>query len=195
LGLDVVGVKVNSSGKIPVVNERTNVEYIYAIGDVIEGAPELTPVAIHAGQLLARRLFDNSTKQMDYHNVPTTVFTPLEYGACGYSEEDAYAKLGKDNVEVYLSHYKPTEWTVSEREDNTCYAKVIVEKATDRVVGFHVLGIHAGEITQGFAAAMKSGLTKQILDETIGIHPTSAEVFTSLEITRSSGISPLQKGC
>lgn len=195
LNLQGIGVQLSKSGKIPVVNEQTNVSHIYALGDVIEGTPELTPVAIQAGRLLARRLFGDSTVQMDYRFVPTTVFTPIEYGACGYAEEDAYAHFGRENVEVYLSHYKPTEWTVAEREDNTCYAKVIVEKATDRIVGFHVLGIHAGEITQGFAAAIKAGLTKRLLDETVGIHPTSAEVFTTLEITRASGISPLQKGC
>ncbi|MBZ3877860.1 Thioredoxin reductase 3 [Sciurus carolinensis] len=130
LGLEKIGVKINEkNGKIPVNDmEQTNVPHIYAIGDVLEGKPELTPLAIQAGKLLARRLFGASLEK-------------------------------------------------------------------DRVIGFHILGPNAGEITQGFAAAMKCGLTKQLLDNTIGIHPTCGEVFTTLEITKSSGLDVTQKGC
>ena len=85
---------------MPVVNEKTNIPHIYAVGDILEGNLELTPIAIQAGRLLARRLYGNSTIQCDYENVPTTVFTPLEYGACGLAEEDAIQKLGDENVEV-----------------------------------------------------------------------------------------------
>ncbi|XP_021344260.1 thioredoxin reductase 1, cytoplasmic-like [Mizuhopecten yessoensis] len=101
IGLDKVGVKLNKSGKV-VANESeaTNVSNIYAIGDILEGKLELTPVAIQAGKLLARRLYDNSKVLTDYVNVATTVFTPLEYGAIGYSEEAAIEKFGEDNVEV-----------------------------------------------------------------------------------------------
>jgi thioredoxin reductase (NADPH) len=84
------------------------------------------------------------------------VFTPIEYGAIGYSEEDAIAKFGEDNLEVYHSYFKPLEWTVAERDDNVCYAKLICDKTdSERVVGFHVLGPNAGEVTQGFGTAMK----------------------------------------
>uniref|UniRef100_A0A8D2D2E3 thioredoxin-disulfide reductase (NADPH) n=1 Tax=Sciurus vulgaris TaxID=55149 RepID=A0A8D2D2E3_SCIVU len=162
LGLEKIGVKINEkNGKIPVNDmEQTNVPHIYAIGDVLEGKPELTPVAIKAGKLLARRLFGASLEKV-YH----TLFWPLE-------------------------------WTVAGRDNNTCYAKIICNKFdSDRVIGFHILGPNAGEITQGFAAAMKCGLTKQLLDDTIGIHPTCGEVFTTLEITKSSGLDVTQKGC
>ncbi|EPY74058.1 thioredoxin reductase 1, cytoplasmic isoform 3 [Camelus ferus] len=153
------------TGKIPVTDEeQTNVPYIYAIGDVLEGKVELTPVAIQAGRLLARRLYAGSTVKCDYENVPTTVFTPLEYGACGLSEEKAVEKFGEENIE-------------------------------ERVVGFHMLGPNAGEVTQGFAAALKCGLTKDQLDSTIGIHPVCAEVFTTLSVTKRSGGSILQAGC
>uniref|UniRef100_A0A8C0WWE7 Pyridine nucleotide-disulphide oxidoreductase dimerisation domain-containing protein n=1 Tax=Castor canadensis TaxID=51338 RepID=A0A8C0WWE7_CASCN len=140
-----------------------------------KGKPELTPVAIQAGKLLARRLFGASSQKCDYINVPTTLFTPLEYGCCGLSEEKAIEVYKKENLEVYHTLFWPLEWTVAGRDNNTCYAKIICNKF-DSVRRFHVLGPNAGEITQGFAAAMKCGLTKQLLSDTIGIHPTCGEV-------------------
>lgn len=201
IGLEAAGVKVDRIGKIHTVLERTNVPHIYAIGDIIVDEPsqralELTPVAIKAGVLLARRLYGGSTLPMDYINVPTTVFTPVEYGAIGYSEEDAIATFGEDNLEVYHSYFKPLEWSVAERDDNVCYGKLICNKLdTERVVGFHVLGPNAGEITQGFGAAMKAGATKHTFDMTVGIHPTTAEEFTTLEVTKRSGEEAQKKGC
>ncbi|XP_036093272.1 thioredoxin reductase 1, cytoplasmic isoform X1 [Rousettus aegyptiacus] len=198
IGLETVGVKINEkTGKIPVTDEeQTNVPYIYAIGDILEGKLELTPVAIQAGRLLAQRLYGGSSVKCDYENVPTTVFTPLEYGACGLSEEKAVEKFGEENVEVYHSYFWPLEWTIPSRDNNKCYAKVVCNmKDNERVVGFHVLGPNAGEVTQGFAAALKCGLTKKQLDSTIGIHPVCAEVFTTLSVTKRSGGSILQTGC
>uniref|UniRef100_A0A671EUQ7 Thioredoxin reductase 1, cytoplasmic n=2 Tax=Rhinolophus ferrumequinum TaxID=59479 RepID=A0A671EUQ7_RHIFE len=198
IGLETVGVKINEkTGKIPVTDEeQTNVPYIYAIGDILEGKLELTPVAIQAGRLLAQRLYGGSTVKCDYENVPTTVFTPLEYGACGLSEEKAVEKFGEENIEVYHSYFWPLEWTVPSRDSNKCYAKIVCHmKDNERVVGFHILGPNAGEVTQGFAAALKCGLTKQQLDSTIGIHPVCAEVFTTLSVTKRSGASILQAGC
>uniref|UniRef100_A0A671EFT0 Thioredoxin reductase 3 n=1 Tax=Rhinolophus ferrumequinum TaxID=59479 RepID=A0A671EFT0_RHIFE len=198
IGLEKIGVKINEkTGKIPVNDvEQTNVPYVYAVGDVLEGKLELTPVAIQAGKLLARRLFGDHLEKCDYINVPTTVFTPLEYGCCGLSEEKAIEVYKKENLEVYHTFFWPLEWTVAGRDNNTCYAKIICNKFNNnRVIGFHILGPNAGEVTQGFAVAMKCGLTKQLLDDTIGIHPTCGEVFTTLEITKSSGLDISQKGC
>ncbi|XP_042078835.1 thioredoxin reductase 3 isoform X1 [Haplochromis burtoni] len=198
LGLDKAGVKVNpKNGKIPVNDEeQTNVPHIHAIGDILEGKWELTPVAIQAGKLLARRLYGGSTVKCDYINVPTTVFTPLEYGSCGLPEEKAIELYGEENLEVYHSLFWPLEFTVPGRDNNKCYAKIICNKLdNDRVIGFHYLGPNAGEVTQGFGAAMKCGVTKEQLDTTIGIHPTCAEVFTTLEVTRSSGGDITQSGC
>merc|ERR1719436_1766054 len=98
LGLETAGVKTASNGKFDCVQERTNVSNIFAIGDVLNGRQELTPVAIQAGKLLSRRLVSDSSLQMDYDKVATTVFTPLEYGCIGYSEEDAKEEFGDDNV-------------------------------------------------------------------------------------------------
>ncbi|XP_078075792.1 thioredoxin reductase 1, cytoplasmic-like [Mustelus asterias] len=198
IGLEKVGVKiVEKSGKIPVNDvEQTNVPYIYAIGDILEGKLQLTPVAVQAGRLLAARLYGGSSVKCDYINVPTTVFTPLEYGACGYSEESALEKYGAENVETYHSYFWPLEWTIPSRDNNKCYAKVICNKQDqNRVIGFHVLGPNAGEITQGFGAAIKCGMTKEQLDSTIGIHPACAEIFTTLSVTKQSGQSVQQSGC
>lgn len=203
IGLDKAGVRVDKeSGKIHAVNERTNVPHIYAIGDVLHSRPELTPVAIAAGKLLARRLYNGSTVQMDYDNVPTTVFTPLEYGAIGLPEEEAVRRFGAASIEVYHSYFKPLEWALSHeedivyREDNRCYAKLIVNKADhERVLGFHYLGPNAGEVTQGYGVAFKLGATKAHFDQTIGIHPTVSEEFTILRVTKSSGETAKKTGC
>ncbi|XP_016114205.1 LOW QUALITY PROTEIN: thioredoxin reductase 3-like [Sinocyclocheilus grahami] len=198
IGLDKAGVKVNAkNGKIPVNDEeQTSVPHIYAIGDILEGKWELTPVAIQAGKLLARRLFAGASLKCDYVNVPTTVFTPMEYGSCGYPEEKAVEIYGQENLEIYHSLFWPLEFTVAGRDNNRCYAKIICNKLdNDRVIGFHYLGPNAGEVTQGFGAAMKCGITKDQLDNTIGIHPTCAEIFTTMEVTKSSGGDITQSGC
>ncbi|KAL3852967.1 hypothetical protein ACJMK2_016572 [Sinanodonta woodiana] len=197
IGLEKLDVHVNKNGFIPVNEaEQTNVPYIYAIGDILEGKPELTPVAIHAGKLLAQRLFGGSDTLTDYVNVATTVFTPLEYGCIGLSEEDAILKYGESNLEVYHSNFTPLEWTVPHREENVCYAKLIcVISENEKVVGFHVLGPNAGEITQGYAVAMKLGATKADFSSTIGIHPTCSEIFTTLSTTKRSGQDVNQAGC
>lgn len=205
LNLGAAGVQVNSAtGKIVAVNEQTNVPHIFAIGDVLDQRQELTPVAIKAGVLLARRLFAGSKVTMDYNLVPTTVFTPLEYGCIGLAEELAEATYGPDNIEVYLSYFKPLEWQVNHeeadgvllREDNVCFAKVITNKLdNERVVGFHVLAPNAGEVTQGYAVGMKLGATKEDFDATVGIHPTISEEFTTMRVTRRSGENPRKTGC
>jgi pyruvate/2-oxoglutarate dehydrogenase complex dihydrolipoamide dehydrogenase (E3) component len=124
LNLEAAGVVAGKDGKLVTVGEQTNVPHIYAIGDVVKGAPELTPVAIAAGKYLARRLYGKSTEGMDYDRIATTVFTPLEYGTVGLSEEAAKEKLGEDNVEIFHSFFTPLEYSiVEERPKNKCYAK------------------------------------------------------------------------
>ncbi|XP_055503925.1 thioredoxin reductase 1, cytoplasmic-like [Leucoraja erinacea] len=197
IGLEKVGVTLNDkNGKILVDSEeRTNVPYIYGIGDVIDGKLELTPVAVQAGKLLARRLYKGASLKCDYVNVCTTVFTPLEYGCCGLSEENAKTLYGDAHIEVYHSFFLPLEWTITGKDKNTCYGKVICSKLeNNKVVGFHILGPNAGEITQGFGAAMKCGMTKEQLSSVIGIHPTCAEVFTTMDITKRSGVDVSKKG-
>jgi len=198
LGLEKAGVNYDSTGdfKIPVVNERTNVPHIYALGDCIKGPWELTPVAIKAGRFLARRLYLNSAVTLEYAKIPTTVFTPLEYGCIGLSEETANQQFGEENIEVYHAYFKPLEWTVAEREDNACYLKLVINKSDqNRVVGFHYTGPNAGEVTQGYAVAIKMGARKEDFDNTVGIHPTCSEEFVQMNITKRSGEDAKKTGC
>lgn len=199
LNLERVGVKVESNGKIKATDaEETNVPHIFAIGDVIYGKLELTPVAIKAGKLLSERLFGGKTAKMDYVNVPTTVFTPLEYGSCGLSEEDAKAKFGADNVSTYHTSFKPLEWELNKilHQNDECYVKVLVNKLDEnRVIGFHICAPNAGEVTQGVGIAMKCRVTKEILDETVGIHPTVAEDCIGLKYTKEENPDAEKGGC
>ncbi|XP_037869124.1 thioredoxin reductase 1, mitochondrial isoform X3 [Bombyx mori] len=197
LNLEAAGVTcVSNSGKIIAETEQTNVSNIYAVGDVLEGKPELTPVAIHAGRLLARRMFAGATQPMDYDNVATTVFTPLEYGCVGLSEETALARHGADKVEVYHAFYKPTEFFIPQRNIRNCYLKAVaLREAPQRILGLHFVGPVAGEVIQGFAAAVKCGITMEQLMNTVGIHPTVAEEFTRLNITKRSGKDPNPASC
>jgi len=284
------GSRAGASGKILVDHpqrdpDESSVSGIYALGDVAKNRPELTPVAIAAAKMLARRLYGCSSSStgspspspstsshhndtitstslqnhLDYASVPTTVFTPLEYSCVGWSEEHARQVLsGKkkhktkpqksstdtgtgtiaatsgqhdaeiaeaaaddDVIDVYHSHFTPLEWSLTDREDNGCYVKVVIqrmhpatrqtiESITDaserrtaflramrsqRVLGLHFLGPNAGEVMQGWSAAFRKGLTREDLEYTIGIHPTVAEELLGLEITKSSGEDPRKTGC
>ncbi|XP_020281799.1 thioredoxin reductase 2, mitochondrial isoform X2 [Pseudomyrmex gracilis] len=187
---------VPETGKIDAVNEQSNVPNIYAVGDVLHKKPELTPVAIHAGKLLARRLFGDSTVKMDYVNVATTVFSPLEYGCVGLSEEAAIEQYGEDEIEIYHAYYKPTEFFVPQKNVDQCYVKVVgLRNGDEKVLGMHFVGPNAGEVIQGFAAAIKCNLTVPQLKSTVGIHPTVAEEFTRINITKRSGLDPKPQSC
>jgi len=164
---------------------------------VADGRPELTPVAIQAGQLVVRRIFDKSKELMDYTNIPTTVFTPFEYGGVGISEEEAIKKYGKDNVECYVSEFSTLEIGAAHRHPHgnnsadfptNCLSKLVcIKSENERVVGFFFIGPNAGEITQGFALAVRLGAKKKDFDDLVGIHPTDAESYTSLQVKKSSG--------
>ena len=183
LNIASAGLIAEKNGKFKVTDtEQTNVENIYAIGDVIDGVMELTPSAIKAGSLLSQRLFANGTEKMDYSGIPTTVFTPLEYGCCGLSEVEAKEKYGAENINTFHTGFSPLEWQYDKMgAERTCYVKVLVNKADNqRVVGFHILAPNAGEITQGLGVAMKCGMTKEQLDSCVGIHPTVAEDLIGL---------------
>uniref|UniRef100_A0A4X2LFS6 thioredoxin-disulfide reductase (NADPH) n=2 Tax=Vombatus ursinus TaxID=29139 RepID=A0A4X2LFS6_VOMUR len=198
LNLEKVGVTLHpDSQKILVdASEATSVAHIYAIGDITEGRPELTPTAIMAGKLLARRLFGRSTELMDYDNVATTVFTPLEYGCVGLSEEEAERRYGQEGIEVYHAYYKPLEFTVAEKDSSQCYIKMVCLRGRDqRILGLHFLGPNAGEVIQGFSLGIKCGATYSQMKRTVGIHPTSAEEVTKLWITKRSGLPATVTGC
>lgn len=203
LKLEDVGVHVTAEGRVVCdVKSCSTVPTIFAVGDIVDGFPELTPAAIKAGEILARRLFGNSKELMSIENIPTTVFTPMEYACVGLSEEAAVTEYGEDDVEIYLSEFAPLEVSACHRRkvedarvDETdvdlsppCLAKLVCIKSENmRVRGVHFVGPNAGEVVQGMAIAVKLGATKSDFDNTVGIHPTNAECFTQLLITKRSG--------
>ena len=199
LNVAAAGIATNpKNGKILCTDEQTNIPHIYAIGDVVQAVPELTPVAIQSARMLANRLYKPGTSQaMNYDLIATTVFTPTEYGAIGLSEDDATTKYGEKRIEVYHSSFTPLEWSLSnDRKENTCYAKLICDKEDNgRVIGLHYLGPDAGEVVQGYAVAMRCGATYQDFYDTVGIHPTVSERICDLKVTKSSGGSADSTGC
>jgi thioredoxin reductase (NADPH) len=134
---------------------------------------------------------------MDYVNVCTTVFTPIEYACVGLSEDNAIAQHGEENIEVYHREFQPLEWSLSmSRSHSTAFCKAIVDKTdNEKILGIHFVGPNAGEVMQGFGAAMKNGLTYKTLADTVGIHPTSAEEIVSLAISKRSGEDAAAAGC
>jgi glutathione reductase (NADPH) len=181
VGLEEAGVKLNERGAV-VVDEgsRTAVESIYAVGDVTDRL-NLTPVAIAEGRALAETLFNNNPMKMDHSNVPSAVFSQPPVGTVGLSESEARKLHGA--VDVYASSFRPMKHTLSGREERSMM-KVIVERSSGRVLGFHMVGADAPEIVQGLAVALKCGVTKKQLDSTVGIHPTAAEEFVTLRDKR-----------
>jgi len=192
------GLKLDAdSGKIACVNEQTSIPHVYAIGDIVHGAPELTPVAILAGRMLARRLFGNSSEVIEYRNIATAVFTPLELGTVGLTEKEAIEVHGEEDIECYISSFAPLEWSITERHSEVnCYGKIVVKKSeNNRVLGMHIASPNAGEVIQGFALALKKGIVYDDLINMVGIHPTVGEEFTTMFVTKSSGASVAKTGC
>ncbi len=181
LGLENVDVELSTTGGIKVnAGFQTTQPNIYAVGDVIERVA-LTPVALAEGQLVARSLFDKSSGSLSYENIATAVFCHPNIGTVGLSEQDALAS-GFD-LDVYTSTFRTLKHTLSGSEEKT-FLKLIVDKATDLVIGLHMVGPDAGELVQGFAVAMNCGARKADFDRTIGIHPTLAEEFVTMRTPR-----------
>lgn len=177
LGLLRAGISVTEKGAIQVdAQYRTSIPSIHAVGDV-SASVQLTPVALAQAMVVVDGLFGKKAKRLDYEFIPTAVFTHPNIGTCGYTEHDARAKFGE--VTIFSTEFKPLRHTLSGRSERT-FMKLVVEKATDRVVGLHVVGADAGEMVQGFAVAMRAGATKAIFDSTVGIHPTAAEELVTM---------------
>ncbi|MEQ9463768.1 MAG: glutathione-disulfide reductase [Haliea sp.] len=177
LGLENVDVELTEFGTIKVDEHyRTSESSIFAVGDVI-GGMELTPVALAEGMAFARRQFGEPGQQVDYDFIPTAVFCQPNIGTVGFTEEEARSKFG--HIRLFKSNFRPMKHTISGRDEQT-FMKLIVDKASDRVVGVHMMGPDAGEIIQGIAIALRAGATKAVFDSTIGIHPTAAEEFVTM---------------
>ena len=177
LGLAEAGVRLDEEGGVVVDGFcRSSVANIYAVGDVTHRIA-LTPVAIREGAAVATTLFGGIETPVDHDDVPSAVFSQPPVGTVGLSEGKAVAKLGK--VDIYKASFRPLRHTLSGRDERTLM-KLVVEAATQRVVGAHMVGAEAPEIIQGIAIAVKAGLTKAQFDATVGIHPTAAEEFVTL---------------
>jgi len=181
LGLEAVGVRLDARGAVEVDEwSRTNVESIYAVGDVTDRI-NLTPVAIGEGRALAETLFHDNPTKMDHTGVASAVFSQPPVATVGCTENEARERYGQ--VDVYVSNFRPMKHTLSGRDERTMM-KVIVERESGRVLGFHMVGADAPEIIQGLSVALKCGVTKKQLDSTVGIHPTAAEEFVTMRDKR-----------
>jgi glutathione reductase (NADPH) len=185
LGLDAAGVQAMPGGAVIVDDDHaTSAKHIYAIGDVIDRV-NLTPVATAVGHALADTLFGNKPRRASYENVPAAVFSSPPIGTVGLTEAEAAAR-GK--VDIYLTRFTPMRHTISKRDGRKTVMKLVVDQATQRVLGAHMIGEDAAEIMQGIGIAVVMGATKQDFDRTIGIHPTAAEEFVTLRTrTREAG--------
>jgi glutathione reductase (NADPH) len=179
LALDVAGVLTDEQGFIPVDKfQATNVEHIFAIGDVT-GAQALTPVAIAAGRRLADRIYGKMEgRHLDYLLVPTVIFSHPPMGTVGMTEAAARAEYG-DAVKGYLSRFTAMYYALGEKKQRSVM-KLITAGREERIVGCHVIGDSADEMMQGFAVAIRMGATKKDFDDTVAIHPTSAEEFVTM---------------
>lgn len=180
LGLEDAGVRQNDR-KAVVVDEwsRSSVPSIFAVGDCTDRM-NLTPVAIAEAQAFAETEFNAHPVRMSYDNVPSAVFSQPPIGTVGLSEAEAQARGA---VDVYVSRFRPMKHTLTGR-DESIMMKLVVDRASDRVLGCHMVGVDAPEIVQGLAVALKCGATKGQFDATIGIHPTAAEEFVTMRTRR-----------
>lgn len=177
LGLENVNVGLNPNNTIAVDDQfQTSEPSIYALGDVI-GGMELTPVALAEGMAFARRVYQPKDAPVEYDFIPSAVFCQPNIGSVGFTEAQAREEFGE--ITLYKSSFRPMKHTISGRDEKT-FMKLIVDNASDRVVGVHMMGPDAGEIVQGMAIALKAGATKALFDSTIGIHPTAAEEFVTM---------------
>lgn len=177
LGLAELGVKLAANGAVLVdAHYASNLPSLHAVGDVIDRV-HLTPVALAEAMALVDHLFDAGRRAVDYEMIPTAVFTHPSVGSVGLSEAQARARLG--DVRIFRSEFKALRHTLSGSTERTLM-KLVVDAATDRVVGLHMVGADAGETIQGFAVALRAGATKAVFDSTIGIHPTAAEEFVTM---------------
>ena len=177
LGLETGGIETTEGGAVPVdANSYTGAAGIYAVGDVTDRI-NLTPVAIHEGRCIAETLYNNNPQTPDHREVATAVFTTPELGTVGLTEEEA--RQAFPAVDIYKTRFRPLKHTLTTR-DETIFMKLIVDRASGRVVGCHMVGDGAGEAVQLLGIAVKAGATKAQFDATMAVHPTAAEELVTM---------------
>jgi len=181
INLQAAGVEANARGFIKVDKyQNTNVPGIYAVGDIIEGGIELTPVAVAAGRRLSERLFNNKPNEhLDYNLVPSVVFSHPPIGTVGLTEPQAIEQYGAENVKVYKSSFT-SMYTAVTQHRQPCRMKLVCVGKEEKIVGLHGIGFGVDEMIQGFAVAIKMGATKADFDNTVAIHPTGSEEFVTM---------------
>jgi glutathione reductase (NADPH) len=180
LNLNVTGIELDDRGNIKVDKyQNTNVAGLYGLGDVTGHVP-LTPVAVAAGRRLGDRLFNGQTERyLDYENIPTVMFSHPPIGTVGLSEQDAIKRYGIDEIRTYQSEFTPMAYAFTTHQPRTAMKLVVLGKE-EKVIGCHIIGDGADEMLQGFAVAIKMGATKEDFDNTVAIHPTSAEEMVTM---------------
>jgi len=177
LGLDSAGVELDEGSRIKVDQyNRTSVDNVFAVGDVTDRIA-LTPVALMEGHCFADSEFGGIDRPVDHANTPAAVFSQPPVGTVGLTEQEA--RDAGHEIKIFRSSFTPMRYTLAGREEKGIM-KLVVESQTDRVLGVHVAGLDAPEILQGFAVAVRAGLSKADFDRTIGIHPTAAEELVTL---------------
>lgn len=181
IGLEQIGVKTDEKGYIIVDQfQNTNVENIYAVGDIIKGGVELTPVAVAAGRRLSERLFNNKPNEhLDYNLIPTVVFSHPPIATIGMSEQQAIEKYGQDQIKIYQSQFTPMYSAITQHRQ-PCKMKLVCLGEEQKIIGLHGIGFGVDEMLQGFAVAIKMGATKADFDNTVAIHPTGSEEFVTM---------------
>ncbi|MGB8710672.1 MAG: FAD-dependent oxidoreductase, partial [Methyloceanibacter sp.] len=177
LELEKAGVAFDANGAIAVDEySRTSVPHIYAVGDVTNRV-NLTPVAIREGHAFADTVFGGKPTKVDHTNVPTAVFSEPELGTVGLTQAQAEGRYAK--LDVYKTMFRPMKATLAGR-DTTMFFKLLVDAASDRIVGCHILGEGAAEMIQLVGIALKMGATKADFDATMAVHPTAAEELVTM---------------
>ena len=181
INLHAAGVEANERGFIKVDKyQNTNVPGIYAVGDIIEGGIELTPVAVAAGRRLSERLFNHKPNEhLDYNLVPSVVFSHPPIGTVGLTEPQAIEQYGAENVKVYKSSFT-SMYTAVTQHRQPCRMKLVCVGKEEKIVGLHGIGFGVDEMIQGFAVAIKMGATTADVDNTVAIHPTGSEEFVTM---------------
>jgi glutathione reductase (NADPH) len=179
LGSENAGVVTDASGFVPVDKyQQTNIEHIFALGDVT-GAAALTPVAIAAGRRLADRLYGGMDgRYLDYKLIPTVVFSHPPIGTVGLTEDEARTEYG-DAVKVFTSGFVSMYYALGDKKQRSVM-KLVTTGSNERIIGCHLFGDGADEMLQGFAVAIRMGATKADFDDTVAIHPTSAEELVTM---------------
>ena len=178
LGLESAGVKLDAVGAVIVDDySRSTCESIYAVGDVTNRM-NLTPIAIREGAAIAETLFNDNPVAVDYHDVPTAVFSQPAVGTVGFAEYEARERYG-DAVDIYKAYFRGLKHTITGRQEHMLM-KLVVHQKTDKVLGVHLIGPEAPELIQLAAVAVKMGATKKQFDETVAVHPSAAEEMVTM---------------